>query len=118
LKATDLPNSDTGLLGDVSDAYVEVHLDGASVGKTKVIDNSLNPEWNETVSFEAKGAHQTLELVVLDKDLIKDDFLGCLRLPIADIVKNKKLSGEFVLGPYKASKGGGTLSFDLTYHPK
>jgi Ca2+-dependent lipid-binding protein len=117
-KATDLPNSDTGLLGDVSDPYVEVHLDGAPVAKTKVINNSLNPEWNETLNFEAKGAHQSLELVVVDKDLVTDDPLGCLRLPIADIVKNKKLQGEFVLGPYKASKGGGTLSFDLTYHPK
>jgi len=118
LKATDLLNSDSGILGDVSDAFVEVQLDGVTVGRTKVIDNSLNPEWNESISFDTQGAHESLELVVSDHDLVKDDFLGELRLPIAEIVKNKKLSGEFVLAPFKGSPGGGTLSFDLTYFPK
>ena len=32
---------------DVTDAFVDVKLGSAQLVKTSVINNSLNPEWNE-----------------------------------------------------------------------
>jgi len=117
LKATDLLNADYSLLNDKSDPYVEVLVDDVSVGKTKTINNNQDPEWNETISFEAKGKIQKLMLVVWDADYIKSDPLGALRLPLAEIVKNKALAGEYVLAPFRGTPAAGTLSFELVYHP-
>jgi Ca2+-dependent lipid-binding protein len=45
---------------------------------TKVIDNNLNPEWNEIfdILVEDLDGNSTLNLNVYDKDLKNDDFLG------------------------------------------
>ena len=37
---------------DVTDAYVDVKLGSAKLVKTSVINNSLNPEWNEEYRIE------------------------------------------------------------------
>jgi len=118
LKATDLLEADPGIFRGSSDPFVEVLLDNVSVGKTKTITNNLNPVWNETISFETKGQHQKLQLVVWDADLMKNDPLGGLRLPINEIIKNKAIAGEFILAPYGKAPGAGSLSFELVFHPK
>jgi len=120
IKGSDLLNTDVDVLGVRAkpDPYCEVLLDGHCVGKTKVINNSVNPEWNETVSFQGKGQHHTLEIVVWDKDLLRDDAIGKLRLPIADIVHKKQLSGDLVLGPHIHSPGAGSINLQLIFTPQ
>ena len=39
---------------DVTDPFVDVKLGNARIAKTSVIDNDLNPEWNETFRIEVK----------------------------------------------------------------
>ncbi|KAK6920141.1 C2 domain [Dillenia turbinata] len=82
VKARDLPHKDiTGSL----DPFVEVKL-GNYRGITKYFEKNQNPEWNEVFAF-AKDRLQAsvLEVVVKDKDMIKDDFVGLLRFDLNEI---------------------------------
>ena len=42
---------------DVTDPFVDVRLGNARIAKTSVIDNDLNPVWNE--KFRIEVCHQT-----------------------------------------------------------
>lgn len=82
VKARDLPTMDvTGSL----DPYVEVKV-GNYKGVTKYFEKRSNPEWNEVFAF-SKDRVQTsvLEVKVKDKDLVKDDFVGVVRLDLHEV---------------------------------
>ncbi|GAA0172468.1 transferase [Lithospermum erythrorhizon] len=82
VKARDLPSMDlTGSL----DPYVEVRI-GNYKGVTRHFDKVQNPEWNAVFAF-AKDQLQSsvLDVLVKDKDLIKDDFVGILRFDLRDV---------------------------------
>ncbi|XP_020574584.1 LOW QUALITY PROTEIN: FT-interacting protein 1 [Phalaenopsis equestris] len=82
VKARDLPAMDvTGSL----DPYVEVRV-GNYKGTTKHFEKKQNPEWNEVFAF-ARDRMQasTLEVVVKDKDVVKDDFVGFVRFDLNDV---------------------------------
>eukprot|EP00408_Alexandrium_pacificum_P013729 CAMPEP_0171236122 /NCGR_PEP_ID=MMETSP0790-20130122/42291_1 /TAXON_ID=2925 /ORGANISM="Alexandrium catenella, Strain OF101" /LENGTH=124 /DNA_ID=CAMNT_0011702439 /DNA_START=90 /DNA_END=461 /DNA_ORIENTATION=+ len=69
----DLPNMD---FLDKTDAYVKVSMGGTEVLKTKVIDNNLNPVWNERASFKWDGINDLI-FTVWDSDLLTaDDWVG------------------------------------------
>jgi hypothetical protein len=51
--ARDLPDKD-GWGKGVSDPFVLITLPDGQKKKTKVIDNNLNPDWNEVVEFDVK----------------------------------------------------------------
>ena len=57
LRGKDLPDTDRGLFNligrDKTDPFVIGTLGAARIFKTRVIDNDLNPEWNETFSVES-----------------------------------------------------------------
>ena len=68
-----------------SDPYVQIKV-GNLTAKTKVIDKSLNPEWNQVFAFgKEKFQAPLLELTVKDKDSIKDDFLGYVSFEISEV---------------------------------
>jgi len=78
LKAHDLLNADdsTGLGLDKSDPYVKIISPTGKSAQTKVIDNDLNPEWNETLQLNVDDL-KPLRLEVWDSDtLTADDPLG------------------------------------------
>lgn len=82
VKARDLPNMDlTGSL----DPYVEVRL-GNYKGVTRHYDKNQNPEWNTVFTFSKDRMQSSvLEVVVKDKDLVKDDFVGFIRFDLHEI---------------------------------
>ncbi|XP_057805574.1 FT-interacting protein 3-like [Salvia miltiorrhiza] len=82
VKARDLPSKDaTGSL----DPYVEVRL-GNYKGVTRHFEKTKNPEWNTVFTFSKDRVQATvLEVVVMDKDVIKDDFVGLLRFDLHEI---------------------------------
>ncbi|KAH7353038.1 hypothetical protein KP509_19G076300 [Ceratopteris richardii] len=68
-----------------SDPYVLVKVGNVSA-KTRVIDKSLNPDWNQVFAFgKDKFQAPLLELIVKDKDTLKDDFLGYFAFEIAEV---------------------------------
>lgn len=82
VKARDLPSKDvTGSL----DPYVEVKV-GNYRGTTKHFEKKQNPEWNEVFAFARDNVQSSvLDVVVKDKDLVKDDFVGIVRFDLHDV---------------------------------
>ncbi|XP_050408654.1 rabphilin-3A isoform X2 [Patella vulgata] len=74
----------------LSDPYVKLHLlPGANKStklRTKTIHKTLNPEWNETLTYygitEEDIVKKTLRLSVLDEDHFGFDFIGETRVPL------------------------------------
>ncbi|XP_027159137.1 FT-interacting protein 7-like [Coffea eugenioides] len=82
VKARDLPSKDvTGSL----DPYVEVRV-GNYRGVTSHFEKRQNPEWNAVFAF-AKDRIQSsfVEVVVKDKDMLKDDFVGMIRFDLQEV---------------------------------
>ena len=80
VRARDLLNVDSF---GASDPFVRV-LFREKKQKTKVIENELNPEWNETLTYELDGkalsSDETIEVSVLDHEKIgKSRELGTSR---------------------------------------
>lgn len=82
VKARDLPSKDlTGSL----DPYVEVKL-GNYKGMTRHFEKIQNPEWNTVFTFSKDRMQSTVvEVVVKDKDVIRDDFVGMVRFDLHEI---------------------------------
>eukprot|EP01006_Ploeotia_vitrea_P054831 TRINITY_DN67927_c4_g2_i1.p1 TRINITY_DN67927_c4_g2~~TRINITY_DN67927_c4_g2_i1.p1 ORF type:complete len:1486 (-),score=295.08 TRINITY_DN67927_c4_g2_i1:135-4592(-) len=73
LKATNL--LDTDKAGGASDPFVVLKL-GAKEEKTKVLNGTANPQWNEEFQFDNVSGSDALQVQVWDKDLIGKDDLG------------------------------------------
>ncbi|XP_059630943.1 multiple C2 domain and transmembrane region protein 6 [Cornus florida] len=82
VKAKDLPVMDiTGSL----DPYVEVKL-GNYKGVTKHLEKNQNPVWNRVFAFPKERLQANLiEVVVKDKDIGKDDFVGRVTFDVLEV---------------------------------
>ncbi|KAF0895608.1 hypothetical protein E2562_013915 [Oryza meyeriana var. granulata] len=82
VKARDLPTMDiTGAL----DPYVEVRL-GNFKGVTRHLEKNPNPVWRQVFAFSRDHLQSSqLEVVVKDKDVLKDDFVGRVVFDMSDI---------------------------------
>lgn len=82
VKARDLPSKDiTGSL----DPYVELRL-GNNKARTKHFVKNQSPEWDEVFAFPIERLQSSvLEVLVKDKDFIKDDFVGMVIFDLADL---------------------------------
>ncbi|XP_012938317.1 extended synaptotagmin-2 [Aplysia californica] len=87
LEAKDLKKADIGLTGKgKSDPYVAVKV-GAKTEKTKVVNNTVSPVWNETFEMIVDAADgQFLYMDVFDEDPgSKDDFLGRVDMDLSKL---------------------------------
>ncbi|KAJ3693182.1 hypothetical protein LUZ60_008662 [Juncus effusus] len=84
VKAKDLPAMDvTGSC----DPYVEVKL-GNYKGTTRHFEKKQNPEWNQVFAFSKERIQASaVEVVVKDKDFVKDDFIGRVIFDLSDVPK-------------------------------
>ncbi|MCL7040883.1 hypothetical protein MKW94_011489 [Papaver nudicaule] len=82
VKARELPSMDlTGSL----DPYVEVRI-GNYKGKTRHFEKKQNPEWNEVFAFSKERIQASvLEVVIKDKDLVIDDYVGTVRFDLNEV---------------------------------
>ncbi|CAA6672318.1 unnamed protein product [Spirodela intermedia] len=84
VKAKDLPSMD---ITGSCDPYVEVKL-GNYKGTTRHFEKKTNPEYNQVFAFSKDRIQATtVEVVVKDKDLIKDDFVGKVTFDLNDVPK-------------------------------
>ena len=73
-----MPNLDSTLStsSNVTDAFVEIRLDRRAIGRTPVIVDNLNPEWNETYCLDVCHRVNDIIFVVLDKDSLTVEKCG------------------------------------------
>jgi Ca2+-dependent lipid-binding protein len=109
-----------GLFRGKSDPYVSLQVDGKEVAKTKTIDNTKNPEWNEELSFPVSGAAKIVSFVVMDfDDDSEDDHLGTVSFGAEQIIMDRTIQGKFILKPRQGEKSvKGNITLTLTYDPK
>lgn len=103
IEAQNLMSTDTILQGK-SDPYVILRV-GTRMHTSRVIDDTLNPKWNEMFEFvvhEVPG--QELEVEVFDKDPDKDDFLGRTKLDLGDVMTSRVLDKWFPLNDVEKGK--------------
>lgn len=85
IKARKLPDVDAN--GGL-DPYVEVTFGAYNKGITKCLKRNKNPEWNETFAFPFQRGREpcsSVDVVVNDKDLVRDDFVGKLCFDVTKI---------------------------------
>ncbi|KAF8032429.1 hypothetical protein BT93_D1370 [Corymbia citriodora subsp. variegata] len=120
VKANDLKNME--MIGK-SDPYVIVHIRPMFKVKTKVVDNNLNPVWNQMFDLIAEDKEtQFLTVEVLDKDIGQDKRLGIAKLPLIDLEPEVAKEVELRLLPsldmlkIKDKKDRGTVTVKVLYH--
>jgi Ca2+-dependent lipid-binding protein len=105
LKASDLLSK--------SDPYIKATLLGQTY-QTAVVNNTLDPEWNEKWSVPNVPAGSKLEFDIFDKDVMKtDDFLGhgCYV-----ITENEPLGKKTVTVPVQdQEKEQGTVTLEFVF---
>uniref|UniRef100_A0A0E0KBC2 C2 domain-containing protein n=1 Tax=Oryza punctata TaxID=4537 RepID=A0A0E0KBC2_ORYPU len=122
VRAESLKNKE--LIGK-SDPYVVLYIRPMFKEKTSVIDDNLNPEWNETFSLIAEDKEtQHLILQVFDEDKLKQDKrLGIAKLPLNDLEMesvqeiNLQLLSSLDTTKVKDKKDRGVLTIKVLYHP-
>jgi len=93
IAAANLQNLDTGILGDVSDPFVALHLEsqGESQRKrTHTINNDLNPHWNSSpFLFPLQREDDKLIFEVYNENMLQaNQCLGRLVVPLIQIVRS------------------------------
>ncbi|KAL2460755.1 Calcium-dependent lipid-binding (CaLB domain) family protein [Abeliophyllum distichum] len=120
VRANNLKNKE--LIGK-SDPYVVVYIRPLFKVKTKVIENNLNPVWDQTFELIAEDKEtQSLILEVFDQDVGQDERLGVAKLPLIDLEAEISKEIELRLLPshdmlkIKDKKDRGTLTIQVLYH--
>ncbi|XP_022757132.1 synaptotagmin-4-like [Durio zibethinus] len=120
VKANDLKNME--MIGK-SDPYVVVHIRPLFKVKTKVIENNLNPVWNQTFELIAEDREtQALTVEVFDQDIGQDKKLGIAKFCLIELEpetpKEVKLSLLSSLDTLKVKdkKDRGSCTIKLLYH--
>ncbi|KAH0620646.1 hypothetical protein JD844_021312 [Phrynosoma platyrhinos] len=83
-----------------ADCYVELRLPTASpiTYRTRVIDNSSDPEWNETFHFKIHNAvKNTMELALFDEDVLISDELASLIFDVTGLKAGRPWKETFRL---------------------
>ncbi|KAJ4905268.1 C2 calcium/lipid-binding plant phosphoribosyltransferase family protein [Raphanus sativus] len=126
VKARNLPTMDaTGSL----DPYVEVKL-GNFTARTTHFEKNKNPVWNEVFAFTKSDQQANfVDVIVMDKDVIKDDFVGSIRFDLNEIptrvatdsslapewhIVNHEKGGEIMLSVWFGTQADEAFS-DATY---
>ncbi|KAK7901768.1 hypothetical protein WMY93_018537 [Mugilogobius chulae] len=92
--------------------------------KTKVIDNDLNPVWNEVLEFDLKSspldASSFVDVVVKDSTLGKDKFIGSAKVYLRELTSGQVKALPFRNVPLineKQQPIGATINLLVGYEP-
>ncbi|OCH88587.1 tricalbin [Obba rivulosa] len=98
-KATDVKNVEA-TLGGKSDPYVRVQINNITHGRTEVVNNNLNPQWDQILYIPVHSLKETMMLECMDyQHLTKDRSLGYVDLKVSDLAQPSD-GGEF---PYAST---------------
>lgn len=95
---------------DVTDSFVDVKLDKTRIVKTGVIDNDLNPVWNETFRVEVCHHAKDVRFEVRDKDHAYSEFVGSVEIDASKLLTGQEIQDWFEIKGRVRSKGELNLS--------
>jgi len=93
-----------------ADPYVLISVPGVNFKpiKTKSIKSTQEPVWNETHTFDINDvAGKTFILQVFDKDMMKDDGLGEIHVPVSLLDRSQKIEEWKYLSKYSGKVAAG-----------
>ncbi|CAG8454346.1 2027_t:CDS:10 [Ambispora leptoticha] len=100
-----------------SDPYVKILLNGSTeLAHTKVINDSLNPYWNETHFIVLTNLQDTINFELFDKNVGRDKSLGSASFAcnlLQDNPRQEQIITDIILN----GKKHGTLRFDAIWYP-
>ncbi|CAF1149216.1 unnamed protein product [Adineta steineri] len=113
IKAHDLIKADINLLGKgKSDPFVRVKAQGSAEYKTKTINNTTEPAWNEVFEFVVEHYETDfIQFEVFDEDPGADDFIGRAQFPLDALVDKEAVDTWLTLKDVKK----GSLNVCLQY---
>ncbi|PFH50760.1 hypothetical protein AMATHDRAFT_144179 [Amanita thiersii Skay4041] len=86
-KAMDVKNVEA-TLGGKSDPYIRVLVNGIIKGRTEVVNNNLNPVWDQIIYIPVHSLRETLLMECMDyQHLTKDRHIGTVELHVSEIAK-------------------------------
>ncbi|KAG0166021.1 hypothetical protein DFQ30_007676 [Apophysomyces sp. BC1015] len=92
--------------GGTSDPYVRIRVGKDQVYKTKVINKTLTPEWNENFTYNLSPKSTVFDFKVKDHNRLSHDVdLGYCRWNIWDLVSSDALNVDQWLPLYPADSG-------------
>ncbi|KIY50784.1 tricalbin [Fistulina hepatica ATCC 64428] len=99
-RATDVKNVEA-TLGGKSDPYVRVQVNNVTKNRTEVVNNNLNPVWDQIIYIPVHSLRETLLLECMDyQHLTKDRSLGSVEVDVSVLAKE----GEDKKYPYEATE--------------
>ncbi|EEB96485.1 hypothetical protein MPER_04373, partial [Moniliophthora perniciosa FA553] len=99
-RATDVKNVEA-TLGGKSDPYVRVQVANVTKGRTEVVNNNLNPVWDQIVYVPVHSLKESLFLECMDyQHLTRDRSLGSVELKVSDLAVEDKENASY---PYKST---------------
>jgi len=98
---------------DVTDPFVDVKLGKARIAKTAIIDNDLNPVWNETFKVEVCHKSNFLIFDVRDKDHAYTEEIGQVEILTQHLLNGQPIEDWFEIK--KGSKSNGELHLYMCY---
>ncbi|KAI0706072.1 tricalbin [Cytidiella melzeri] len=124
-KAVDVKNVEA-TLGGKSDPYVRVQVNNVTQGRTEVVNNNLNPEWDQIIYIPVHSLKESMMLECMDyQHLTKDRSLGYVEVKVSELAQADEGSSYVSTGkrigedPLRLGKGiqKGTLHYEAEFVP-
>ena len=103
--------------GDVTDSYVDVHLGKARLVRTRVIDNDLNPKFNEDYRVEVCHFANELTFDIKDKDHAYSELIGNVKIATATLLNGDPVEGWFNITK-RSGRSKGQIKLKVVYKSK
>jgi hypothetical protein len=116
VEANDLAKMDT--FGK-ADPYCEINLANTPIVFTSAAkDCTFTPVWNEAFNFPLTNPMtDKLEILMKDKDMLVDESMANLTLPLAPYANGQPFDGWFPMVPVKGVAKGGNLHLQISLVP-
>ncbi|TFK30388.1 transmembrane protein [Coprinopsis marcescibilis] len=127
-KAVDVKNVEAAL-GGKSDPYVRVQVRNVTKGRTEVVNNNLNPVWDQIIYIPVHSLKESLLLECMDyQHLTKDRSLGSTEVHLSELASQSEdpkypyqsTGAKDAADPLRLDRGNstkGTLHYSATFIP-
>ena len=99
---------------DVTDPFVDVRLGKAKLVKSTIIQNNLNPVWNESYKIDVCHYGDQLLFEIRDKDHAMTEYIGSVEIDTMKLIHGEIFSGKYPILK-RNKKPNGTLNIYVEF---